>query len=108
MTPAAYPSVVAGQRRVAPAPLGAKGVAVAAAVVLCWAALLGFLLAYYRPDWRTPAPYLLLLLQTHLYTGLFITAHDGMHGLVSANKRLNNGIGTLTALLFAFNWFPGQ
>lgn len=95
-------------RRVAPAPLGLKGVGMAAAIVLCWGSLLTFLLAYYEPNWRSPAPYMLMLLQMHLYTGLFITAHDAMHGLVSANKRLNNAIGTLTAGLFAYNWFPGQ
>ena len=106
--PAVSPTVAVGSRRVAPAPLGSKGVAVAGAVVLCWAVLLGFLLARYEPNWRSPAPYLLALLMTHLYTGLFITAHDAMHGLVSANKRVNNAIGTLTAGLFAYNWFPGQ
>jgi beta-carotene ketolase (CrtW type) len=107
--PAAVTSAVAyGSRRVTPAPLGVKGVAVAGAVVLCWTVLLGVLLAAYEPNWRSPAPYLLVLLMTHLYTGLFITAHDAMHGLVSANKRVNNAIGTLTAGLFAYNWFPGM
>jgi len=99
---------VASARRVAPAPLGGKGTGVALLVLLSWAGLLAVLLALYRPDWHSPAPYLLLLLQTHLYTGLFITAHDAMHGVVSPNKRLNNFLGTLAAGLFAFNWFPGQ
>ena len=95
-------------RRVAPAPLGLKGVAVAATVFASWAALLTFLLAFYEPNWRSPVPYVLVLVQAHLYTGLFITAHDAMHGLVSPNKRLNNTIGTIAAGLFAYNWFPGQ
>jgi beta-carotene ketolase (CrtW type) len=94
--------------RLKPAPLGYKGVAVALLILTCWVALLAYLLAFYRPNWQTPAPYLLLLVQTHLYTGLFITAHDAMHGVVSPNKRLNNAIGLLTAGLFAFNWFPGM
>ena len=101
-------SSVAPTRRVAPAPLGAKGVAVAILVLTAWAGLLTFLLGFYQPDWRSPAPYLLALLQTHLYTGLFITAHDAMHGVVSPNQRLNNALGTLAAGLFAYNWFPGQ
>ncbi|KAA9339098.1 fatty acid desaturase [Hymenobacter busanensis] len=92
--------------KVRPEPLGYKGVAVAVAIVVCWAGLLTWLLAAYRPDWRTPWPYLLALLQTHLYTGLFITAHDAMHGVVSPNKRLNNALGTVAAGLFAYNWFP--
>ncbi len=94
--------------RVAPAPLAGKGVVSAALIMGSWGGLLAFLLAGYRPDWHSPAPYLLALLQTHLYTGLFITAHDAMHGVVSPNKRLNNAIGTVCALLFAYNWFPNQ
>ena len=91
-----------------PPPIGTTGAAIGGLIVVLWAGLLGFLLAWYQPDWRSPAPYLLVLLQTHLYTGLFITAHDAMHGVVSPNKRLNNALGTLAAGLFAYNWFPGQ
>jgi beta-carotene ketolase (CrtW type) len=96
------------QAKVAPAPLDGKGVLAAGLIITAWAALLTFLLAFYRPDWHSPAPYLLLLLQTHLYTGLYITGHDAMHGVVSPNKRLNNTIGTVATLLFAYNWFPRQ
>ncbi|MFD2786629.1 fatty acid desaturase [Hymenobacter rubripertinctus] len=92
--------------RVKPGPLRGQGVLAAGVILGCWGALLLFLLAYYRPDWRTPWPYLLALLQTHLYTGLFITAHDAMHGVVSPRKWLNDALGLLTAGLFAFNWFP--
>lgn len=92
--------------RVKPVPLGYAGVGIALSIIGLWAALLVILLAVYRPDWRTPWPYLLALVQTHLYTGLFITAHDAMHGVVSASKRLNNGIGALAAFLFAYNWYP--
>ena len=92
----------------APAPLAGRGVLAAILILVTWAGLLTFLLAFYRPDWHSPAPYLLVLLQMHLYTGLYITAHDAMHGVVSPNKMLNNAIGTVCALLFAYNWFPGQ
>ena len=74
-------------RRVPPAPVGGKGVAVAMLVLLAWTGLLAFLLAWYRPNWYSPAPYLLVLLQTHFYTGLFITAHDAMHGVVRSEER---------------------
>jgi beta-carotene ketolase (CrtW type) len=47
----------------------------------------------------------LVLLQTHLYTGMFITAHDAMHGTVHPNRRVNAAIGWVAALLFAFNWY---
>ncbi|UOQ74750.1 fatty acid desaturase [Hymenobacter cellulosilyticus] len=92
--------------RVKPAPLGYTGVGIALVIVGCWAGLLTFLLAFYRPDWGTPWPYLLVLVQMHLYTGLFITAHDAMHGVVSPNQRLNTALGAVCAFLFAFNWYP--
>ena len=102
------PTLASSAHRLKPAPLAGKGVLAAALIITCWALLLSFLLAGYTIDWYSPAPYLLVLLQTHLYTGLFITAHDAMHGLVSENKKLNNGIGTVVALLFAFNSFQSQ
>ena len=44
-----------------------------------------------------------ILLQTFLYTGLFITAHDAMHGTVfPGNRKFNDLIGTLVAKLYAF------
>ncbi|WP_394799983.1 fatty acid desaturase [Hymenobacter translucens] len=91
--------------KVKPAPIGYRGVLAAGLIMVAWAALLTYLLAFYRPQWSTPWPYLLALVQMHLYTGLFITAHDAMHGVVSTNKRLNRAIGTVAALLFAFNWY---
>jgi beta-carotene ketolase (CrtW type) len=37
----------------------------------------------------------------HLYTGLFITAHDAMHGTVSTSAKLNFLIGQLCTGLYA-------
>jgi beta-carotene/zeaxanthin 4-ketolase len=54
-------------------------------------------------NFRNPITYLLILAHTHLFTGLFITAHDAMHGTVSSNKKLNEGIGWLASALFAYN-----
>lgn len=42
-----------------------------------------------------------MLVQAYLYTGLFITAHDAMHGSVSRNRKLNRLLGRLAAFLFA-------
>lgn len=107
MTPlTAHPVSFASAVRLRPAPVGRTGVLIALTILGLWAALLTFLVGFYQPNWLTPWPYLLVLVQMHLYTGLFITAHDAMHGVVSANKRLNDAIGTVTALLFAYNWFP--
>lgn len=53
-----------------------------------------------------PLIYVCFLFQIHLFTGLFITAHDAMHGTVSTNKNLNNAIGQICTFLYAF--FPYQ
>lgn len=44
-----------------------------------------------------------ILWQTFLFTGLFITAHDAMHGVVYPdNSKINDSIGCLTVFLYAF------
>lgn len=44
----------------------------------------------------------LIALMTHLFTGLFITAHDAMHGVIVPNYRLvNKFIGQLCLALYA-------
>ncbi|MEE4310851.1 MAG: fatty acid desaturase [candidate division KSB1 bacterium] len=44
----------------------------------------------------------LILWQTFLYTGLFITAHDAMHGqVVPSNRRWNNATGAVITFLYA-------
>ncbi|MBX7205402.1 MAG: fatty acid desaturase [Bacteroidia bacterium] len=57
---------------------------------------MGYPLVVQNPVWVVYA-----LLQMHLYTGLFITAHDAMHGTVSRNKKINGAIGRLSLLLYA-------
>lgn len=56
-------------------------------------------------DYTSPFSWLLFFTITHLYTGLFITAHDAMHGLAHPKKSINNVIGTISSGLFAFNNF---
>lgn len=79
------------------------GVVIALLVLATWAFSLCNLLVF-TITWSNPWVYVLVLLQMHLYTGLFITAHDAMHGTVSSNKTLNNFIGGLCTLLYAL--FP--
>lgn len=51
--------------------------------------------------WLMPA----MMWQTFLYTGLFITAHDAMHGVVFPNNnKINSLVGSLALLLYAL--FP--
>lgn len=60
----------------------------------------------WQVSFTNPLLYLFVLVQMHLYTGLFITAHDAMHGTVSANKTINNAAGYITTFLYAAFWYP--
>ena len=79
------------------------GVWVALAVILLWGATLAY--NFWAPVvWTEPGTYLRILLQMHLFTGLFITAHDAMHGAVMPGRpKLNHALGKLCAVLFLFN-----
>jgi beta-carotene ketolase (CrtW type) len=79
------------------------GIWVGFAVIALWFISLSYLLSV---DLTTISPwiYIGILVQTHLYTGLFITAHDAMHGSVFPNNmKLNHIIGRLCTTLFMFN-----
>ena len=73
------------------------------ALLTLWTAHLVFVLTH-PLDFQSPWTYVHVLIQTHLYTGLFITSHDAIHGVVSPEyPKLNHGIGWVCATLFAFN-----
>lgn len=77
-----------------------SGVFVAALVIGTWLTCI-ILLMRWEVIFTNPLNYLFILVQMHLYTGLFITAHDAMHGTVSSNKKVNNFIGQLCTALYA-------
>ncbi|MDN3203897.1 fatty acid desaturase [Algoriphagus sediminis] len=81
-----------------------KGVIIALVIIVLWAISLTYWL-HFDLSWSNPLTYVGIILQTHLYTGLFITAHDAMHGLVSPNKKLNHTIGWISAILFSYNFY---
>lgn len=89
--------------RISPSPIGHKGISIALLILALWFTVLLWLL---RVDvatywWWVPV---CVLLQTHLYTGVFITAHDAIHGVVAPDHpRLNKALGMLSATLFAYN-----
>lgn len=84
--------------------LGNKGLLIALTVIILWFSSLLFLLNI-TINWTNPLTYLGILIQMHLYTGLFITAHDAMHGIVSPNKKVNHAIGWISAMLFSYNFY---
>lgn len=83
------------------------GVAIALTIIGLWAVnlMLGLSLDLAKVSYLTIG--ILLLIQSFLYTGLFITAHDAMHrSLIPQYPKLNDRIGSLTVFLYLF--FPYQ
>ncbi|TAE27028.1 MAG: beta-carotene ketolase [Candidatus Kapaibacterium sp.] len=79
------------------------GITIALAIVLAWSGHLLFALTGNDALTLHPAQILVhLLVQTFLFTGLFITAHDAMHGAVCRHYRgLNAAIGIAAVQLYA-------
>jgi len=88
-----------------PGKVSHTGTFIALAVLGCWVAGT-FLLMQWHFSFANPLVYLLVLVQMHFYTGLFITAHDAMHGTISPNKSINNIIGYCCTFLYAAFWYP--
>lgn len=76
------------------------GIIVALLVISAWCFSILFLMQW-EVNFKNPFLYLFILVQMHLYTGLFITAHDAMHGTVASNRTLNDLIGQLCTALYA-------
>lgn len=81
-----------------------KGLLIAWSIILLWAISLVFWVQF-EISWTNPLTYLGILIQMHLYTGLFITAHDAMHGVVSSHKQINHATGWIAAILFSYNFY---
>ena len=82
------------------------GVLIALLVIISWALHLAYMLLLQPVNLLDVWFWVHMLIQTWLFTGLFITAHDSMHGTISANRKLNNVIGFSATLLFAGMWYP--
>lgn len=78
-----------------------RGILICFLIIIFWISHLHYCLVYAVADFMSPSLYFHILFQTYLYTGLFISAHDAMHGSISYSKRLNNIIGRLCTFLFA-------
>ncbi|WP_248282108.1 fatty acid desaturase [Mucilaginibacter robiniae] len=81
------------------------GVIVALLVIGGWLTST-ILLMQWHVSFTNPLLYIFILVQMHLYTGLFITAHDAMHGTVSPNSTINTVVGYITTFLYAAFLYP--
>lgn len=78
-----------------------QGLGYAIAIVTCWLGSL-ILLPYFDANLPLAGWGLVILVRAFLQTGLFITAHDAMHGsLLPHNPRVNHAVGRLALLLYA-------
>ena len=77
------------------------GVGVAIGVLVSWAVSLVWGLERGVGEFSVPALVAFVALRTFLTAGLFITAHDAIHGTVCRRAWLNDAIGRVAALLFA-------
>lgn len=77
------------------------GVFFAITIISIWGIHLLYILNYVEILLSNIYLYFHILFQAYLYTGLFITGHDAMHGNVSKNKTVNKYFGVVSTFLFA-------
>ena len=80
-----------------------QGMIIAMIIILSWMGFLLLFLLFEIPQLHPVQILLAIWWQTFLYTGLFITGHEAMHGLVyPGNLQINNLIGSLSVSLYGF------
>lgn len=77
------------------------GIVIALTVLSAWLGHLVWLLVGTQLTLASPLAWLHIALQAYLSTGLFITGHDAMHGIVSRHRWVNEAVGTAACFLFA-------
>jgi len=83
-------------------PIAWRGLAAAGGIIGAWSLLLAALLTLDLSNLHWAWVPLLIALQVFLHTGLFITAHDAMHGTVAPRQpRLNKAVGAIATILYA-------
>ncbi|MEO1427577.1 MAG: beta-carotene ketolase CrtW [Cyanobacteria bacterium J06633_8] len=79
------------------------GLIIAFVIIAAWAISLGILTNINIAETHKILIIFSILWEAFLFTGLFITGHDAMHGTVfSNNPAINNYIGKLAVFLYAF------
>lgn len=79
-----------------------RGVFIAVMVILAWLGHLVYSLLQVEIALFNPWMYGHIIVQTHLFTGLFITGHDGMHGVIRpGHEKTNLFIGAVASFLYA-------
>jgi beta-carotene/zeaxanthin 4-ketolase len=77
------------------------GILIASSIITLWMIHLIYSLFYFTVEFSSPFTYFHILLQTYLFTGLFITAHDAMHGNIAISHKINKITGMISSALYA-------
>lgn len=78
------------------------GLLIAVSVILLWLGHLAYSLLYVEVAAANPWMYVHMLIQAYLFTGLFITGHDAMHGTVMPGKKwVNQVVGKVAGFFYA-------
>jgi beta-carotene/zeaxanthin 4-ketolase len=77
------------------------GILFAGLIISLWLLHLYYSLFILEFSFGSVFTYIHILLQTYLFTGLFITAHDAMHGTVYPKRKVNEITGRIAASLYA-------
>lgn len=82
------------------------GILIAITILLAWFGSLFFLL---NIETKALLPIVVpgVIIQTYLYTGLFITAHDAMHGTIAPGlPYINKLLGSFSVAFYALMYYP--
>ncbi|MEM6413416.1 MAG: fatty acid desaturase [Pseudomonadota bacterium] len=92
------------QHHIAHKPFEWRGVLIAFLIISLWTGHLFYALKFSSPSHPFAIPH--VLIQAFLNVGLFITAHDAIHGsLAPGRRRLNDSIGAIALFLYGgFFW----
>ncbi len=77
------------------------GTLISTLLILLWGLHLFYSLHFVKVDFTHPNFLIHTLIQGYLYTGLFITGHDAIHGNIHKSKLINKIFGYISAFLFA-------
>lgn len=77
------------------------GTLISTLLILLWGLHLFYSLHFVKVDLAHPSFLIHTLIQGYLYTGLFITGHDAIHGNIHKSKLINKIFGYISAFLFA-------
>ncbi len=82
------------------------GIIISLLIIVLWIGNLYLSLFFSSETLVSGWTFIFIPLQTWLSVGLFIVAHDAMHGSISRMARLNEILGSFCTFLYAGLWFP--